>query len=69
MNNDRYSVSAMCLFFGVSRSGYYDYAKRLGKSTRDAELAEIIAEQQTKCDRTYGYRCMWRWLKNENEMR
>lgn len=31
---------------------------------RDAALAEIIRKQQVKCDKTYGYRRMWRWLKN-----
>ena len=27
---DRYSLLSMCRIFGVSRSGYYDYVKRLG---------------------------------------
>ena len=63
MNRNRYSVSAMCRFFGVSRSGYYDYVNRLDQPTHDAVLVEIIREQQEKCDRTYGYRRMWKWLK------
>jgi len=63
MNRTRYPVSAMCQFFGVSRSGYYDYVKRLSKPARDADLAEIIRAHQEKCDRTYGYRRMWKWLK------
>ena len=63
MNRNRYSVSAMCRFFGVSRSGYYDYVNRLDQPTNDAVLVEIIREQQEKCDRTYGYRRMWKWLK------
>ena len=62
MNRNRYPVTAMCRFFGVSRSGYYDYVKRLGRPAHDAELAEIIREQQEKCDKTYGYRRMWKWL-------
>ena len=28
---DEYPVSVMCKFFGVSRSGYYDFVKRFGK--------------------------------------
>ena len=68
MNRNRYSVSAMCRFFGVSRSGYYDYVNRLDQTTHDAVLVEIIREQQEKCDRTYGYRRMWTWLKKVQEI-
>ena len=63
MNRNRYPVTVMCQFFGVSRSGYYDYIKRLDQPTHDAALADIIREQQAKCDKTYGYRRMWKWLK------
>ncbi len=28
-HKDKYSISEMCRFFGVSRSGYYDYVKRM----------------------------------------
>ena len=62
MNRNRYSVSAMCWFFSVSRSGYYDYVKRLDRPAHDADLAEIIREQQRKCDKTYGYRRIQKWL-------
>ena len=64
MNRSCYPVFAMCQFFGVSRSGYYDYVKRLAKPAHDADLANIIREQQERCDKTYGYRRMWKWLKN-----
>ena len=63
MNRNRYPVSVMCRFFGVSRSGYYDYVKRLDQPAHDADLANIIREQQQKCDKTYGYRRMWKWLR------
>ena len=56
----------MCKFFGVSRSGYYAFVHRLGKSEKDAALAEIIAQQQERNSRTYGYRRMWLWLKKQN---
>jgi len=61
-----YSVSAMCQFFGVSRSGYYDFVQRLDKPEKDAALAERIAAQQKRCDSTYGYRRMWLWLKSKD---
>jgi len=64
MNRNQYSVSVMCRFFCVSRSGYYDYVKRLDQPAHDAALAEIIRKQQEKCDKTYGYRRMWKWLGN-----
>ena len=63
MNRNRYPVSVMCRFFGVSRSGCYDYVKCLDQPAHDAELAAIIGEQQEKCDKTYGYRRMWKWLR------
>ena len=63
MNRERYSITEMCQFFGVSRSGYYDYVKRLDQPAHDAALAEIIRKQQEACDKTYGYRRMWKWLK------
>lgn len=63
MNRKRYSITEMCQFFGVSRSGYYDYVKRLERPAHDAALAEIIRHQQEKCNKTYGYRRMWKWLK------
>lgn len=53
----------MCRFFGVSRSGYYDYVKWLDKKAHDTEPANIIREKQGRCDSTYSYRRMWKWLK------
>ena len=53
-----YPVSVMCKFFGVSRSGYYDFVRRLGRPERDADLAEEIRQQQKKSMNTYGYRRM-----------
>ena len=48
----------MCRFFGVSRSGYYDFVRRIGKPEKDAELAAAIHQQQKKSFNTYGYRRM-----------
>ena len=65
-HRDKYPVSVMCKFFNVSRSGYYDFVKRLGKPEADAELAKKIEECQNKTDKTYGYRRVWKWLKDRN---
>ena len=55
-HREEYSVSVMCKFFGVSRSGYYAFLQRLGKPDRDADLAEAIRREQQRCRNTYGYR-------------
>lgn len=62
-HRDGYPVAVMCKFFEVSRSGYYDYVKRLGQPEHDADLAEKIRECQDKTDKTYGYRRVWLWLE------
>ena len=57
-HGQEYPISVMCKFFEVSRSGYYDYVKRLGIPEKDADLAEQIAQIQHRCRNTYGYRRM-----------
>jgi len=65
-HRDEYPVSIMCKFFEVSRSGYYEFVNRLGRPERDAGLADKIRECQNKTDKTYGYRRVWKWLKDRN---
>ena len=60
-----YSVSEMCRFLEVSRSGYYDFVRRTGKPEKDAGMAQVIAEQRERSIRTYGYRRMWLWLERQ----
>ena len=60
-----YSICVMCRFFGVSRSGYYDYVKRLGRADPDTPLAEKLKTQQERCHQTYGYRRMYLWLESQ----
>ena len=60
-----YPVSVMCRFFGVSRSGYYDYVRRLGRTEKDAALAKTLRLQQERCFQTYGYRRMQIWLEKQ----
>ena len=66
MNRDRYAISTMCKFFEVSRSGYYDYIKRMDSPAFDSEIAEVIRQIQESSDKTYGYRGVWKVLKGKN---
>ena len=61
-HREKYSISTMCAFFEVSRSGYYDYVKRMDKPKRDETWAKAIAECQKSCRKTYGYRRVQVWL-------
>ena len=60
---EKYPVMVMCRLFSVSRSGYYNFIKRLSRPETDAALAQTIRQQQDKCFYTYGYRRMWQWLE------
>ena len=62
-HKDKYSISEMCRFFGVSRSGYYGYVSRMNIPARDLPLAERIQECQDECGNTYGYRRVHIWLE------
>ena len=62
---EEYPVAVMCKFFGVSKSGYYDYVKRISRVEKDFELAEKISLQQKRCFQTYGYRRMHIWLEQQ----
>ena len=64
-HKDKYSISEMCKFFGVSRSGYYDFVARMEMPDRDLPIAEKIKECQSKCGKTYGYRRVHLWLESE----
>ena len=62
-HKDKYSISEMCQFFGVSRSGYYGYVSRMDTPAWDLPLAEKIRECQDVCGKTYGYRRVHIWLE------
>jgi len=57
----------MCAFFNVSRSGYYDFLKRIAKPDRADDLAQEIADCQQLCKKTYGYHRVHIWLSSEKE--
>ena len=65
-HKDKYSISEMCRFFGVSRSGYYGYVSRMDIPAWDLSLAKKIRECQEECGRTYGYRRVHIWLERHN---
>ena len=49
-HRNEYSIAVMCKFFEVSRSGYYDFVKRLGRPELNADLAMKITECQNRTD-------------------
>jgi len=55
----------MCEFFKVSRSGYYDFVKKMERPDKDESLAKQIAECQKQTKGTYGYRRAKIWLLRE----
>jgi len=63
-HRNEYPVSVMCKFFEVSRSGYYDFVKRIDKPEQDTELGNEIRICQRSTDNTYGYRRVWLWLEH-----
>ncbi len=62
---DKYSISEMCRFFEVSRSGYYGFVSRMDMPAKDLPLAEKIRECQEECGKTYGYRRVHIWLEKQ----
>ena len=64
-HKDKYSISEMCRFFSVSRSGYYGYVSRMDVPAKDLPLAEKIMECQERCGKTYGYRRVHIWLERQ----
>ena len=55
----------MCCFFKVSRSGYYDYIKRMDRPSSEKYLVEKICECQERTHKTYGYRRVQIWLERQ----
>ena len=64
-HKDKYSISEMCKFFKVSRSGYYAYLNRKDIPDKDLPLANLIKECQEQNHRTYGYRRVQIWLERQ----
>lgn len=64
-HKNKYSISEMCRFFEVSRSGYYDFVNRMDIPAKDLPLAEKIKECQNEVFGTYGYRRVYEWLERK----
>ena len=64
-HKDSYSISEMCRFFEVSRSGYYDFVNRLDTPAKDLPLDQMIQQCQEQCRNTYGYRRVHIWLERQ----
>ena len=62
-HKEKYSISEMCRFFSVSRSGYYGYVSQMDIPAKDFSLAEKIKDCQERCGKTYGYRRVHIWLE------
>ena len=65
-HKEKYSISEMCRFFDVSRSGYYGFVSKMDTPAKDLPLAEKIRECQEKCGKTYGYRRVHIWLEKQD---
>ena len=59
----KYSIEAMCNFYGVSRSGYYRYKQHKDVPSKDVPLANMIAQCQSERGRIHGYRYIQLWLE------
>jgi transposase len=66
---NKYTITFMCDFFKVSRSGYYDWVKRKDDTDKDDFVATLIEECQTKVNKTYGYRRVQIWLYREAKLK
>lgn len=67
-HKDKYPIITMCRFFEVSRSGYYDFVKRMNHPDKDEYIANLITECQKKTNRTYGCRRVKIWLEKHKSI-
>jgi len=64
-NKEKYSISLMCRYFEVSRSGYYEWLKQKEKPDKDEILGNLIRKCQLVTKQTYGYRRVKLWFLRE----
>ena len=65
---EKYTVKAMCAFFGISRAAYYAWAKRMDQTDPDAERMELIQEAYDDSNQTYGYRRIQLWIQQNRKV-
>ena len=58
------TITCMCWWLGVSKSGFYEWRSRPGSATakRQQRLKLLISKAFADSDGTYGYRRIWRQL-------
>lgn len=61
----KFPIIAMCRILKCSRSGYYDWVKRLDREDKDDAIADLIFDWQVKTNYIYGYRRIKVWLLRE----
>ena len=64
-HKESFTITEMCKFFNVSRSGYYEFIKRIDRPEKDASIASLIRYCQERVNMTYGHRRIKIWLLRE----
>lgn len=59
---EKYAVSALCAFFGVSRAAYYAWVQRMDRVDPDAPRLRLVQDAYTASHGIYGYRRIGLWL-------
>lgn len=68
-NRKKHSITTMCLFFAVSRSGFYHFVKRLDVPDRDDSLKQLIEEcRGQRYGNTLGCRRIQIWLEQKKKL-
>ena len=62
---EKYSITAMCKTFEVSRSGYYSWRNQQNKERKDQWLIDLITECQQRSKLTYGCRRIRHWIQRQ----
>jgi transposase InsO family protein len=58
----------MCGFFGISRAAYYAWLKRSKWPDKDAERMSLVQEAWEKSRKTYGYRRIALWIRQNKSL-
>lgn len=67
--SERYPISGILAFYGVSRSGYYDSLHRIHDKSEDLTLRDQIEQYQKRHKYRYGYRRVGIWLECEYSLK
>ncbi len=60
-----YPLTALCTFFGVSRSAYYAWVRRMDQADPDEPRLQLVREAYDASHQTYGYRRIQIWLARQ----